>query len=163
MGHRNVSILSGGQKLWNSLETKPALSIAPVDGTNFDYTLMTFTLKEFDEVRSIATGEAAAIQIVDARFVDGWKNNNIEGSLNLNYSSLFTQTGELKEKEELAALFTNSGVDLHKPIIFSCGRCIGACVLKAAAEQCGVDQKDWFLFDGSMSEYNDKTGVVVHH
>jgi thiosulfate/3-mercaptopyruvate sulfurtransferase len=69
----------------------------------------------------------------------------------------------LKPIDEIKSLFEQAGVNLHKPTIFSCGRCIGACVLKTAAEQLGIDQSEWFLYDGSMNEYNDKTGVVVNH
>ena len=69
-GHPQVSILNGGFKKWNT-EARPVESgtIGPQDSaTDFNFTLNSERLKEFDEIHKIATGELPAVQIVDARF-----------------------------------------------------------------------------------------------
>lgn len=59
-GHRNLAILSGGLKVWNSVD-RATLTVSAATPINFNYQLMKESLKSYDEIRKIATGEAPAI------------------------------------------------------------------------------------------------------
>lgn len=55
--------------------------------------------------------------------------------------------GELKTTDELRAIFDRQGVDLHRPIIASCGSGVTACVVILALATLGVN--DVTLYDGA--------------
>jgi len=65
----------------------------------------------------------------------------------------------LKSTEELKELFAAAGVDLSQPVIFSCGKGVGATLLKHAADQVDTSAPR-YLYDGSFYEYNKLTS---HH
>ena len=50
------------------------------------------------------------------------------GALNVPWGDLVFE-GELKTTDELRAIFDRQGVDLHRPIIASCGSGVTACVV----------------------------------
>lgn len=57
--------------------------------------------------------------------------------------------GELKTTDELRAIFERQGVDLHRPIIASCGSGVTACVVILALATLGVS--DVTLYDGARA------------
>lgn len=56
--------------------------------------------------------------------------------------------GELKTTDELRAIFDRQGVDLHRPVIASCGSGVTACVVILALTTLGVN--DVTLYDGAQ-------------
>jgi len=47
---------------------------------------------------------------------------------------LIAENNTLKSPEELRKLFVAAGIDLSKPVIFSCGKGVGATLVKHAAD-----------------------------
>ncbi|CAF4840472.1 unnamed protein product, partial [Rotaria socialis] len=71
---------------------------------------------------------------------------HIRGSLNVPYSQLFDQTNQgLKSNDELKKVFTDAGVNLSKPSIYSCQSGTTASALAFAAH---------ILAQQSLSVYN---------
>lgn len=56
--------------------------------------------------------------------------------------------GELKTTDELRAIFERQGVDLHRPVIASCGSGVTACVVIPALATLGAN--DVTLYDGAQ-------------
>lgn len=56
--------------------------------------------------------------------------------------------GELKTTDELRAIFERQGVDLHRPVIASCGSGVTACVVILALATLGAN--DVTLYDGAQ-------------
>ena len=136
-GHPQVSILNGGLKKWIS-EARPVENGASEirnEAVDFNFNLQVERIKQIDEVHKIATGELPSVQIVDARFSKLHEQGHIPGSKNLQYSSVIAEDNTLKSVDELRELFVAAGIDLSKPVIFSCGKGVGATVLKHAADQ----------------------------
>lgn len=67
--------------------------------------------------------------------------------------------GELKTTDELRAIFERQGVDLHRPIIASCGSGVTACVVILALATLGVS--DVTLYDGARSEWGARDDLPV--
>ncbi len=62
----------------------------------------------------------------------------------------------MKSVDELRQIMDDRGVDLHKPIITSCGSGVTAAIINLALERLG--HKNHSLYDGSWAEwgmYND--------
>ncbi len=121
-------------------------------------------------------------QIVDARSPGrftgvapeprpGLKAGHIPGSMNVPAAALLTETGTLKSIDDLWDMFIGAGVDLHAPIMTTCGSGVTAALLSLVLEMLGgvgggVDGQDGStLYDGSWSEYGrgvmDKGGADV--
>lgn len=75
---------------------------------------------------------------------------HIPGSLNLPYGRLFEADGTWKRGEALAAAFRDAGVDLDRPLAFTCGSGITASVLAFGAHLLGREAS---IYDGSWSEW----------
>ena len=60
----------------------------------------------------------------------------------------------IKTKAELGKVFDQNNVDISKPVVFTCGSGITACVLGLAYSI--VSGKDAMIYDGSWSEYGKK-------
>ncbi len=73
---------------------------------------------------------------------------------------MIADNNTLKSVDELRELFVGAGIDLSKPVIFSCGKGVGATVLKHAADQVDTSAPR-YLYDGSFYEYNKLTST--HH
>ena len=69
--------------------------------------------------------------------------------------SLYGEDGTLKNKDELKSIFEGAGVDLTKPMSFTCGGGIMATVGLSAAQKAGATGKV-SVYDGSWAEYSQK-------
>lgn len=70
--------------------------------------------------------------------------------------SLANPDGTLKNAEEIKAVFEAAGIDLSKPMVFTCGGGVMATVGKHAAEHAGATGSK-AVYDGSWSEYSVKS------
>ena len=105
----------------------------------------------------------SSFQTVDARSRDrfagkveeprpGLKKGCIIGSKNIPFQECIDrETNTFKPKSELINIFNQNGIDISKPIVFTCGSGMTACVLGMAYSL--ISDKNAVIYDGSWSEY----------
>lgn len=161
MGHNDVAVLDGGFEAWKSaggaVEDLPPYVSAD---RHFTVRQRHDLVRELAFMKQATTGREA--QIVDARSAarfrgeapeprPGLRSGHIPGSLNLPYSKVIGPDGRLKNETELAAVFTEAGIDLSRPVVNTCGSGVSAAVLTLAEAVAGKD--DAAVYDGSWSEW----------
>jgi len=82
----------------------------------------------------------------------GLRRGCIVGSKNLPFKDCInSETNTFKSKDELSKLFIKNNIDITKPIVFTCGSGMTACVLGMAYSI--ISGKSAVVYDGSWSEY----------
>lgn len=166
-GVEKVSILAGGLAGWKRDELPLQQGDVALPEGEFDATFDANVVKRLTDVL-VASHEKTA-QIVDARPSPrfnaeadeprpGLRRGHIPGALNVPWGDLVFE-GELKTTDELRAIFDRAGVDLHRPIIASCGSGVTACVAILALATLGVN--DVTLYDGAWSEWGARDDLPV--
>ncbi len=85
----------------------------------------------------------------------GLKRGCIMGSKNIPFKDCInSETNTFKKKSELIKIFDQNNVDPSKPIVFTCGSGVTACVLGMAYSL--ISGKSAVIYDGSWSEYGEK-------
>jgi len=174
-GHKKVSVLDGGMKKWLKENRSTSNKInydlgkfSSIDKLNpksrykvSESTGWIKNKKDIDE--NIKT---LSFQTVDARSrerfegkVDeprpGLKKGCIVGSKNIPFKECINpETNTFKTKDELNDIFAKNAVDISKPIVFTCGSGMTACVLGMAYSI--ISGKNAVVYDGSWSEYGKK-------
>lgn len=162
-GHENVAVLDGGLPQWIADGYTTVSEYEPLEVTgDFEGELRAGYFKFFSDMEALAS--SGSCNILDARSEDrylgtkeepraGLRSGHIPGSLNLPFRSLLDGY-KMKSKAQLKSLFVALMLD-QKPLVFSCGSGITACILALAAEQLGY--KDLSIYDGSWTEYGSLT------
>lgn len=156
-GVEKVSILAGGLAGWKRDDLPLQQGDVTLPEGDFDATFDAHVVKRLTDVLVVSHEKTA--QIVDARPAPrfnaeadeprpGLKRGHIPGALNVPWGDLVFE-GELKTTDELHAIFDRAGVDLHRPIIASCGSGVTACVVILALATLGVN--DVTLYDGARA------------
>jgi thiosulfate/3-mercaptopyruvate sulfurtransferase len=157
-GAHDVAVLDGGLAKWRA-ESRPVESGKPqVRHRHFTAWADSKGVRTLDQMK--ANVGSRAEQVLDARGADrfagqvaeraGVQPGHIPGSRNLPYTQLFNADGTYKRGDALRQAFEQSGVDLDKPIVTTCGSGITASVLLFGLHLLG---KDAALYDGSWSEW----------
>ena len=164
-GHKQVSVLDGGLKKWLKENRETTSKLEKIQKSN-NYNINENTefiknKKQIDEnIKNFS------FQTVDARSrerfegkVDeprpGLKRGCIVGSKNIPFKDCINhETNTFKTKTELAKIFTQNHVNPSKPIVFTCGSGVTACVLGMAYSI--ISGKNAVIYDGSWSEYGKK-------
>ncbi len=84
----------------------------------------------------------------------GMRSGHIEGSKNLPFRLLINQNRTFKKIDELAGIFKEKEISLHKDKAFTCGSGITACILGLANSL--ITDKKPKIYDGSWAEYGLK-------
>jgi thiosulfate/3-mercaptopyruvate sulfurtransferase len=159
-GAHDVSVLDGGIAKWKA-EGRPVkqgretLRHRHFTAWHDDKNVRT----KADMLRNL---HEKAEQVVDARPAarfagetaesrPGVAPGHIPGARNVPHSQLFNPDGTWKSLDELKALFEQSGVDLAKPVVTTCGSGLTATGLGFALHLLG--KSDVALYDGSWSEW----------
>jgi len=163
-GFKNIAVLDGGLPEWekHGFQTIASSVISEYEKGDFlakyDASKMCF----FDDITELSKNDNC--KIIDARSEDrfkclipeprkGLRSGTIPNSENLPYTKLFNKNC-LKSKPELKEIFNTFKLE-EKPMIFSCGSGITACILALAAEI--ADYKQITVYDGSWTEYGTLT------
>lgn len=157
-GARRVAILDGGFAKWRA-EGRPVETGASSPRPSH-FTPMPGTGAVADKADLLALGGEA--EIVDARPAARFRGDtpepraglaagHIPGSRSLPQSELFEADGTWKRGEALRREFEDSGIDLSRPMVTTCGSGVTAAVLLFGAHLLG--KEDVRLYDGSWSEW----------
>ena len=164
-GHKKVSVLDGGMKKWlkeNKETTDKLEKIQKADDYKINENYK--WIKKKNEIN--LNIENNSFQTVDARSRDRFEGKSdeprpdlkrgcIKGSKNIPFKYCINSvTNTFKPKSELIKIFTENKVDTSKPIVFTCGSGVTACVLGMAYSL--ISDKNAVIYDGSWSEYGKK-------
>ena len=159
MGHQEVAVLNGGLTAWIAAGHDTSSHHLNVT-TNGDFSA-NFNQNGLADIDFIeANLDRTDHLIVDARSRNrflgiakepraGLRSGHIPNSVNVPFESVLDH-GKLKSKEELTAIFHASEID-HRPLIFSCGSGITACIVLLAAHE--VLPNETSVYDGSWTEW----------
>ena len=159
MGHKNISVLDGGLPDWvaNGHETQTTFNKDFEQG-NFTSKFEKEQLKDYDFVSNNCVTQKSLL--VDARsegrfngmtpdLREGLRSGSIPNSINLHYATVL-ENNKFKSKVALTEIFSKIHAE-NKPLVFTCGSGITACILLLANELVS-DQKS-SVYDGSWTEW----------
>lgn len=159
MGHKNVFVLDGGLPEWieKGYETTDHFSQVHVPG-NFTCDFHPEQIKHTDQIKTNIREKE--FLLIDARSSGrfygtekeprkGLRSGHIPNSINIPYTSVL-DNGKFKSIKELREIFKVIDND-DRPIAFSCGSGITACIVLLAAEM--VLKNPTSLYDGSWTEW----------
>ncbi|MES2852236.1 MAG: sulfurtransferase [Bacteroidota bacterium] len=165
MGHQNVAVLDGGLPEWVK-EGYPVEEIPE----NPIYALGDFEAKFIPELVKSKEQILENIQTKDAILIDaraenrfkgigdeprpGLRSGHIPGSINIPYTQLL-QNGKFLPKEELVTILKTD----DKPLIFTCGSGVTACIDLIAYELIGKNPKS--VYDGSWTEWGQLENLPI--
>lgn len=167
MGAEKVFILAGGLDGWKK-EGRPLTAEPTKIAPNlFKAKLKVERVATLDDMREIVS--SGSVQIADARpagrfkGIDpeprpGLRGGHMPGATNIAFSN-FSREGHMVGKDELRALLEDSGLDLSKPVVTSCGSGVSASIISLALETVG--HKDNRLYDGSWAEWGSLPDTPV--
>jgi len=174
-GHKKVSVLDGGMKKWLEENRSTSKEVDKDLGkfSNIEKLHPKNKYKVNENAECIKNKKQIneniknfSFQTVDARSrerfegkVDeprpGLKRGCIIGSKNIPFKDCIdSKTNTFKKKSELIKIFDQNNVDPSRPIVFTCGSGVTACVLGMAYSL--ISGKNAVIYDGSWSEYGEK-------
>jgi thiosulfate/3-mercaptopyruvate sulfurtransferase len=167
MGHQNVAVLDGGLPEWISqkypVESIPEISNYSIG--NFEAKFDPELVKSKEQIlENIQTKESV---LIDARAENrfkgigseprpGLRSGHIPGSINMPYTQLL-RNGKFLPKEELVKILKTDG----RPLIFTCGSGVTACIDLIAYELIGKNPKS--VYDGSWTEWGQLENLPVEN
>lgn len=164
MGHNAIVVLDGGFPDWfnNNFNTEIPKQESYAIG-DFKASLNSNNITFFDFIKQNIVSNNALV--IDARSADrfngivsesrvGLRSGHIPNSINLFYKLVLTN-GKFKSKNELATIF--SDIDTDKPLVFSCGSGVTACIILLACNS--FLDNDMSVYDGSWTEWAQLSNV----
>lgn len=165
-GHDKIRVLNGGWKRWKA-ENRPIETgeARPVPPAKFTAKANSGDVAGWREVRAAITAGSPAI--VDARTKErftgelpsgypGVAGGHMPGAINVPWGRMIPQSGDFTfvDPDKAEAILTESGVDLSKPVIATCGSGVTAAIL--AFQLARMGKTDATLYDGSWHEWGQR-------
>jgi thiosulfate/3-mercaptopyruvate sulfurtransferase len=166
-GAKEIFILDGGLPKWKAEGRPLEHGAAQRSPKTFHADMNVGAVATLGDVRMMLTDRSA--QIVDARSAErfsgkapeprpGLRAGHMPGSFNVPFAKLVAN-GRLAPRAQIEKVFKESGVDLEKPTVTTCGSGITAAILSFALESIGKEPKG--LYDGSWAEWGARPDVPV--
>ncbi len=159
MDHENVAVLDGGLNEWVATGgATQTYSEASYEKGNFEANFVPSKIKNAKQL--LTNIDSKELIVVDARSAGRFnseapepranaRSGHIPGSCNVPFSKM-TKDGKFLPKETLKAVFEKMDLG-NKPLVFSCGSGMTACVTLLGASL--VLGNDLTLYDASWSEW----------
>ncbi|REE79883.1 thiosulfate/3-mercaptopyruvate sulfurtransferase [Lutibacter oceani] len=168
MGHNNIAVLNGGLPAWKNegFELEHIQNKVYKSG-DFEAIFNPNLVRNIDEIKSNLTKKNELV--VDARSEgrfngttpeprESLKSGHIPNSINLPYTTVLNN-GKFKSKEKLTEIFKIPEI-ANKPLIFTCGSGITACILMLASEMVIENKKS--VYDGFWTEWAATKNLPIH-
>ncbi|WP_299779296.1 sulfurtransferase [uncultured Formosa sp.] len=162
MGHQNVYVLDGGLPEWIKqnfpIEVKEEKAYTK---GNFQANLDLTMVRKFDAVfNNLSTQKEL---IIDVRSEDrfnglaeepraGLRSGQIKNSINIPYTKVLNN-GMFESEKNRTQIFKDLTHE-NRPVVFSCGSGITACIMYLASE--GLLKNKKAVYDGSWTEWGEK-------
>ncbi|PCK31401.1 sulfurtransferase [Pseudoalteromonas piscicida] len=169
MGHEQVYVLDGGLPAWceKQYPTSQSYGAAAQAG---DFVAIFDESAFVDKDIVLANIGSAQSLLLDARGAKRFtgqeaepradmRSGHVPKSKNLPYTRLLSSDGCFKPLNELELIYHELSADKAKPLIFSCGSGVTACILALVADELGY--KSLTVYDGSWSEWGADSDVPV--
>ncbi len=168
-GHEDVAVLDGGLPKWLA-EGRP-VEDGPADPSERHFTARTnsFMVRDLDQmVKNLEKGRE---QVLDARSRarfegseaeprPGLRPGHIPNSRSLPFTELLDpKTQTMLPAKELCRRFEAAGIDMHRPVVTTCGSGVTAAVLALGLSIAG--HKDVAVYDGSWAEWGQPGDTPV--
>jgi thiosulfate/3-mercaptopyruvate sulfurtransferase len=168
-GHDRVAVLDGGLAAWRQQGRAVDGETVTPKPQSFTADFRTELLRKLDEVKALL-GQPDA-QLLDARGPGrfhgtepeprpGVRGGHIPGSRNLPFKTLTDEASfRLKPLYELEALYRQTGIDIHQPVVTTCGTGVTASILALGLYLLGNETVA--VYDGSWTEWGGQGDVPV--
>lgn len=167
MGFDNIAILDGGLPGWIKAGFKTVKENKSIyEAGDFISRFKPELVKDYNFIHANLSSKSSLV--IDARSEnrfhgidpeprEGLKAGHIPGSINIPYQSLLDD-GFFKPVDEIKGIFSAYELE-NKPLVFSCGSGVTACILYIAAEM--IMNNPMSVYDGSWTEWGQKVNSPV--
>jgi len=159
MGAKDVKVLDGGMKAWRASRKPVTKNPTKVTAATFTTSLNKEIYASMDLVKK-AIGNSSYL-IVDARTSEEFSGakaedvrpGHIPSAINLDFTKLLKESGELKSNAELQAIFEVAGMSKDKDIILYCKSGVRAGIVFLALKS-ALNYPSVRIYDGAYLEWS---------